>query len=728
VGLHRLLYDNTIDPADHVDEVLALVKRAVGSRAIGLVVDNVQYLDHATINFLASLVREYHDSAARLVAVFVFNNDFLELNEHAALFRNLIDDLRRADHEHVLHCTLSDLSVDEMNLFLDHMISVGGGRFERGFTSRYPLLAAMLRAKIVPRPLDLLQTMFYLVDEAALQRRDDLLYVEDIDRLHDALESIPPELKGLLAKRWQRIVCSRPRLEAAGRLLALLHTIREEDATSLGISESDWETLITLGFGRENEIGELAFFHERVEHYFSEHYSRIEESVAAQLVHALELGGLDERYFASYLIASAQAGLVTDALVTRAAAFLRSGLPSNNLNVKFGHEMRKLLRRHPKALSPADELQAIREGIILVSAPRGLSYRLKVFDEEIAERKKRLYRYKVAGSDVVSLLRDHASHHFATQADGRALDLLVEAEGLLDQLDFASTASKETSRAAILNRLCVAYKSLADNIAALAAGQASLDIAKRFGAHELVFINHVDLGYIHYGSAPPCDQLLDHWGQAVSYFDLHELEIKQKGFDNAACANLIRSHLLLLEGRFDEAGEINDLWATRCMRQLDAFYGVGFMMLQIVRQLLMPRNQFRPSLLRALVDRAVDTCETYKVNRAYWKVLHARGKIELLAGSNLHAMDAYSAALHQLLKVTVEVNEPLYRFFFEDMAITARRLGIPLPGEVSGIRNAVVRQRMRDIATLGNSEFASFLESYRPCSTFNDGISNLPCP
>lgn len=728
IGLQRLLYDDNINPANHADELLNLVQRAVGSRGVAMIVDNVQYLDPPTVDFLAALVHAYHDTASRFVGVFVFNIDFLELNEHAALFRDLFDELRQPDPEHVLDCVLSDLSIDEVNLFLDHLISVERGRFERGFTSRFPELAGLLRAKIVPRPLDLLQTMFYLVDESALYRRDDVLFVDDIDRFHDALQSIPPELKGLLARRWRRILEARPGLETAARLLAALRTIRAEDAECLGLADADRELLINLGLGKENDLGELAFFHESIERFFSEHYSRIEAPLAKELVAHLEQSGLDDKYFPSYLIASAQAGLVDGALVARATRFLGLGLPSNSLNVAFGQQLLTLIRRHCRALEPAEELRAVHTLAMLVSAPRGLSYRLKIFDQEVAERKSHLDRYKTAGPTFASLLREHASHHFAVQADSRALVLLLECEQLLDELDFASLESKEKSRAAILNRLCVAYKSLADKEAALAAGHASLEIAERLGIHDLVFLNHVDLGYVFYGSIPPSSQLFCNWRKAVLYFDSHESEITAKATDNAACANLVRSHLLLLEGRYREAGEINDLWTTRCMRQMDAFYAVGFMMLQIVRQLLIARERIQPTILRALVDRAIDTCEAYKINRGYWKALHARAKVELMAGTAARAMDAYAASLHQLLKVTVEANEPLYRFFFEDMAITARQLRSPLPEGASLVRSAAIRQRMRDIVDLSDSEFSAFLARYRPCSTFNDGVSNFPCP
>jgi hypothetical protein len=353
---------------------------------------------------------------------------------------------------------------------------------------------------------------------------------------------------------------------------------------------------------------------------------------------------------------------------------------------------------------------------------------LKLFDEEVGERKRHLARYKAVGSEFLTLLKDQASWHFGIQSDTRALDLLLRAKALLPQFDFSSHAERNLSEASILNRLCVAYKSLGDAAAALFAGQASLKHAKRLGAHELVLLNHVDLGYIYYGSVPASPELLEHWRNAVGYFDRHETAITSKSSEYAACANLIRSHLMILEGRLDEASEINDLWITRCMRQFDTFYAVGFMLLQIVRHLLVTPNQYSLGFLRGIVDRAVDTCEAYKVNRAYWKTLHARGKVEFLVGDPARVMDAYGLALRQLLNVTVEANEVLYRYFFEDMAITARQLSMPLPEDASRIRNPNIREQIQEIVTLGDDGFKSFVKSYRPCSTFNNGSSNLPCP
>ncbi|HXY99128.1 MAG TPA: AAA family ATPase [Stellaceae bacterium] len=727
VGLQRILYDDAINPADHVDEILVLVKRALSNRAVALIVDNVQYLDHSTIRFLADLVQNYREAVAKLVGIFVFNTDFLSLNQQAASFREFLYEIHRTGRDQVLRCDLGDLSSDEVNLFLDHLISTGSERFEHGFTFRYPLMAELVRRRVMPRPLHLLQTMFYLADALALRRQGDFLYIEDIDRLHEALNSVPTALHEILRERWRRVLATRPALEPAGRLLAQLRAIRPEDTATLGISGGDREALIVLGFARENELGELTFFHEQVERSFAKEYENVERNVAASLADRLADARLDEVYFPSYFIAAAQSGIVNDSLVKRASLFLNAGLSNNNLNVAFGERLRHLIRERPNALQPAEELRIIHALAILVSASRGLIYRLRVFDAEVKARKRQLAHYRQAGQDFVELLHEHASWYFGTQEDDRARRLLNEACRLIDSLEFPSHRAKEISRARILNRLCVAHKSLADRDAALAAGRASLAIGERLEAPELIFVNHVDLGYIYYGSLPVSAELFNHWRKAVDCYDAHEAEISDKAFDNLACANLIRAQLLILENRLDEAGKVIDVQGPRCMRELDAFFGVSFMLLQIIRQLLSPDPQRRIELLRELTDRAIDACQAYNVNRIYWKALHARAKVELLSASPESTMAAFAASLHQLQMVTTETSEILYRYFYEDMAIAARCMKVSLPVDAGRVRNSFIRQRMTDIMSLTQPQFEVFMDQYKPCATFNDGRSNLPC-
>lgn len=727
LGLYRLLYDHGLSLDRHVQEVTSLVTRGIGARRVALVVDNVQYLSPETIELLAQVVADHDGTASKFAGVFVFNSDYLPLNASALEFFRSLRQRCGGDESSVISCELSDLTDDEANLFFDHLVSMRVDQHRQGFSSRFPLLAETLRKKIVPRPLHLLQTLFYLADVGALHRSDDSLYIHDVDRFHSAVHETPPNLASVLDQRWSRTLEAFPQLAAPMRLLALLRSIRREDWHPLQQADADWELLIHLGLAKEGVDARLGFFHEQIERYFAETHSVLDRPEAAALSRLLTETGLSTTYLQSHVIVASQASSVDDELIHRACALVNDGMPSNSLNVTFGECLRNLVKNRP-TLAPDEELRTVNKLILLVSAHRGLAYRLAVFDAEVTQRKQRLERFTNAGPELTSLLRDHASSYFGTHEDARALRLLAEAEDVLRQVKFPSDRSRDVSRAYILNRLCVAHKSLGDAEMALATGRESLLIARQSDTWELVFLNHVDLGYVYYGSQAPSEELRSHWRSAADCFRQHEGAITARGFDFAACGGLVTCHSHLLDGNLAAAGEVMDVWALRCMRALNSFYGVSFMLMQVLRHLLASDRADRVQLLRDLCDMATDACVTFNVRRAYWQSLHARAKVEALAGNGAAALRYFGLALEQLLQVSHAGNESRYRYFFEDMAISAKSFDVPLPSNVDAIRNAEMRFAVASIGAKTAGEFEAYLNSYQPKSTYQIGNRALFCP
>ena len=726
--LQNILYDLNLDVTKHVDTVLELAKKAINTSKVGLIIDNVQYLDAATINFLSKFVLQYHNTASILVCIFIFNSDYLNINSQALRFQKLLSYLRVDDNEHVLICNLSDLTKSEINLFIDHMISIDDGNFKHGFTSKYPFLTELLHNKIIPRPLHLIQTIFYLWDQEALIRKSDFLYIDDIELLHSLIRTTPPTLKELIRKRWHRILLSHQHLEHLIILLSLLRSIRYEDKDHFNIMEDDWEALISLGLAKENEISELVFFHEQLEWHFVKEYEKIDVNIAKFLVTNLKEKNLDTIYFPSYFIVSVQSNSITNSTLQRAYKYLRKGTSFSNLNITFGENFRYQIRNKPQALSPRKELQALQTLIILVSAFKGLQYRLSVYNQEVDLRKRNIDRYKTAAHEFITLLRDHASCYFGTHEDTKALQLLKEADILTKEFSFPTVRAKDISVASLSNRLCVAYKSLGDRESALNFGKKALKLAKKNNAYDLIFLSYVDLGYVYYGSQKPSSNLLNYWENAIECFDSHEYEINRSNPDNTPCANLIKAHLLMLNGELESAGILIDTWSQRCMNKFNGFYGVSFLLLQIVRNLLLVNPKSRLTLIRGLIDMTVDTCMTYNVSRSYWKVLYALGKVELLADNIDKAITAYQSSFHQLLKVTNTSSELLYKYFFEDFVVTCKKNNIDISKDISKLRNPKNRHNLENILNSNTNDFRDYCNRYIPCSTYNDGISNFPCP
>ncbi|MGE5505348.1 MAG: restriction endonuclease [Actinomycetota bacterium] len=725
VGLYNLLYDPDTRPQYHFDEVLALVKTGIRANRVGMVIDNVQYLPPTTVNFLAQVVDTFRGAASRLACVFVFNTDDLPLASAAKELLQSLKALKGATPDEVLFCELKDLTEGQVNEFLDHLFADEQGRDARPFTEAHEDLAALLRSRTVARPLHLLQVLYALIDQHALTRRGDSVYVADIDRLHAAIYSTPKDLKEVLKLRWDRIVKMRPDIETPLHHLTALRFVPAADWDALGLSREHWDELVGLGIAEETESDALCFFHEQIERAFWECYGKLTRTQARGLLESLHRAGLADDYLPSLVIVSAQTEDLDAALLRKACQHAAQELPSNHLNVCFGNALRGLIRRHSKLIAPREELVAIRQLVLLVSAPETMDARCKIFDAEVASRKRRLPRFAPCGPEFSSLLRDHASWRFATGQDARALTLLQEAQALVqDGLGFPNQDERDRARANILNRICVALKSLGDAPGAEVAGRQSLEIASRLGAHALVFLNHVDLGYIHYGSSPLTDALHSQWSAATATFHANEAAISAEGFSYTACARMIEAHCELLAGNLAQAAETIELWGPRCLRSKEFFYGVAFQLLHILCLLKDADPKRHLPLLRDLCERVIDTCTTFQVTRSYWCALHARAKVALLAGETEEALRDYGSAAEQLLKVTSTASEPLKRYFFEDAAIQARRFGLELPASVAP-RHPQVRAAIAGILAMDRAE----AEHFKVKMTYTDRNGGaLICP
>lgn len=726
--LEDILYDSTVKATDHLADVLGFVRESLATRAVALVFDNVQYLDSVTLGFIEALITEHRQSASRIVCIFVFNTDYLPLNQRASA---LLDGLEQAQtdlpEQFLLH-KLADLSPQEVDLFLNHMIAVDPTRKQDLFTVDHPETAALFRQRIQPRPLNVLQTVFFLADLGAVTRAGDNLYVADVDLLHSTLLQTPRSLKAILARRWSAVESRYPTLVDAIRVLTVLRHVRQDDVERLGVPVGDYELLMLLGIASAESDGTLCFFHEQLERWFVESFWPIDSVAAVRLCQRLEHAGVVDIYFNGYFLAATAGKRLSDDLVRRGSEKVLSGLSTDSGTSLFGKAVLEGLRLHPTAVEADLELQTVRLASLAASANGGVVERISVLGREVKRRRRRLDRYRNAATEFVWLLAEHASWHFGTQDDATALKLLNDGLDLLPALSFRDEREEGRARAYILNRLCVAHKSVGNRAGAIKLGEQGLALAKRWNDADLTFFGYVDLGYIHYDSVPASAALLANWQEAVAFHAAHCGRENARFPDRDACAELIHSKCRLLQGDYDGAGALIDAGIAYCSHSLDVYYGPRFVLLQVLLGLL--RNESRPpiTLLRELVNRAVDLSMRYAARRSYWKALHARAIVESVAGDVAASHRAYAEALAQLLRVTSASNEHLFRYFFEDFAIALRTYRADLPAAVHGVRDIAIKSRIMDVQALSDTAFDEFRHNYQPCSTFSTAGRNLFCP
>jgi hypothetical protein len=722
-----LLYCDASRPSQNRASSIRTVLSLLATRKAAVVIDNMQFLDADTIALINTAVTETRGTAARNVWVLGLNTDVLTAEMPAAGLSGRLRALSADEPDSAFTVHVEGFTEEDARHYLDEALAgdIGGAR-EEPFTITHPETSALIVNRVGTRPLFLEQALQYAVDLGGLGLKAGRLYVTDIERFHNAIDGLPVRIRELIAKRWDflggRLSAGAVSLVGA---LAELISMPMPIIRQLGITREDVHTLVDLGIVAITESNEVRFHHRQHYLYFTDLYREVPAAFARQLLAAVNASGYSDGYPFQETMLRDALGEVRDEDLWRIAAVIIDKIVVGPARQRATPSLLGIFNRPNIAVDPGTELRVINTLCQELKRHVAFETAAAAFQSAYTLRVPRQARYLDYGEEYFGLVHDHVNSFFALHRDGETLPLLESALSDIPRFRFKGEEGRMLARGLLLNRLCVALKTIHDLQAAERSARDSLQIAQVLNDPRLTYKNYIDWGYIYHGFRRYNDELHRKWEAALEIFDSEVAAVRRE----RASALLHRGELQVLERRRDEAADTIEEGIRYSRRTLTPFHEVKLLLLRVVAELAWG-NEASPKDLMRWVDMAEDRAVTTRALRSYWVVFYTRAKLYLLSNDGRKAAGCFIAALEQLAKVLTDARmEERYEPFFEDMAIQLRLSGRAMSRtEVLLIRNARIREAVESIMTMVPSDFDDWLTSYEPTATFDDGRYNLPVP
>jgi hypothetical protein len=728
-ALIELLYSENSRPSSNPEKAIKTVLELLQERKVAVAIDNMQFLDAATIHLINTAITEMAGTAARNVWVLGLNTEVVTAEMPAASLSARLRSLAADDPDKVLAVKLEGLSQHDAKLYLDHALAGEPLESTERFTVIYPQTAALILERAGTHPLFLEQALQHAADRGGLGLRAGRLRVIDIAEFHSAIEQLPDRIRQLIANRWDFV---RRKLQPGALLLvqslAELINIPMQIAYQLGIKRSDIHTLANLSFVDISESNELAFHHRQYYLFFTELYREASPPLAHQLSKLIEDNDLSDQYPFQRIALRETLGQLTNADLVSIAMVVIDKTTIGPARRRATPLLLEIFNRPNISVDPGTELQVVNTLCQEVKRHVAFQSAATAFATAYTIRRSRRGRYLPYGDDYYHFIHDYSNSFFALHRDGEALPLLESSLRELSDFQFQTNETMMLARGKLLNRLCVALKTIHDLGAAELTVQESLAIAESLRDARLVYKNYIDWGYLYHGFSRTSDQLIRLWNKAIIVFQ--ENESSHSSIRGERASFLLHSaELMILNHDRTNALETIEEGIRFSRRTLTPFHEVKLLLLRVVADLAWG-NDVNPRMLIEWLDQAEDRAVATQTQRSFWIVFYARAKLEWMMKDYRSSGRYFLLALEQLAKILTDPRmEERHEPFFEDLAIHMRMTGYRLSNdEMQNIRNLRIRQLVRGILEMESSSFDDLLNQYTPTATFNDGRFNLPVP
>jgi hypothetical protein len=725
-----LLYCDASRPSQNRESSIRTVLSLLATRKAAVVIDNMQFLDTDTIALINAAITETRSTAARNVWVLGLNTDVLTAEMPAAGLSGRLKALAADEPDSVFTVQVEGFTEEDARHYLDEALSgdISGTREER-FTITHPDTSALIINRVGTRPLFLEQALQYAADRGGLGLTAGRLYVADIERFHSAIEGLPGRIRELIAKRWNFLGGRLPAgAVSVVRALAELISMPMPIARQLGIAREDIHTLVDLGIVDITESNEVRFHHRQHYLYFTDLYREVPTAFARQLLAAVDAAGYSGGYPFQDVMLRDALGEFRDEDLWKIAAVIIDKSVVGPARQRATPSLLGIFNRPNLAVDPGTELRVINTLCQELKRHVAFETAAAAFQNAYTLRAPRRARYLAYGEDYFGFVHDYVNSFFALHRDGETLTLLESALSDLSQFQFKAETARQLAQGLLLNRLCVALKTIHDLDAAERSARASLRIAQALDDPRLTYKNYIDWGYIYHGFRRYNGELNQKWGAALEVFEREAATVPSVGKERAS-ALLHSGELQVLAHRRGESIEIIEEGIRYSRRTLTPFHEVKLLLLRVVAELAWG-NEANPKDLMRWVDMAEDRAVTTRALRSYWIVFYTRAKLYLVSNDSQRAAGCLIAALEQLAKVLTDTRmEERYEPFFEDLALQLRLSGrVMSQDEILLIRNARIRQAIESILTMAPPAFDDWVTRYEPTATFDDGRYNLPVP
>ena len=726
----EILYSDGFRPSDHRELCLQAIQRAVRTTRSAVIIDNVQNFDDATIAALAEMLALSGDPSRRDVWVLGVNTEFLTSTAAVTRLHQHILDASTADsYGAVRSFHVEGFSKEDGKLYLRHVVGIGEDDIAIGFTDVEPDLADLILQKTDLNPLFLEQALLHAETKGGLMRRAGRLYVASIPVFRETIETLPPHVRQLIARRWEILRTRLPTgAETVVRALSVLGSARPLFFDAIEVAPAAIDELVQTGMLQRSETNELRFYHNQHALFFEDKFStNLGTDFARRCLAALATLRTQEDYFyASFLLRDA-AGTMDLPDIATVAERIAVDRDFTRIRLRAGSILFRLLNSPQLQIDAGIELHALRT--VCEDLERQVAYgkALDRYRKAYEARRRRLERYLPFGEAFYTFVYAFVDAQFAVSADEQAGPIIEQVLREQSRFTFSSEAARDRATGWFLNRLSVADKTRGDDERAEEDLRRSLELAARTGDNPLVFANYVDWGNIFFGERAKNSLVIEKWSAAVDVFTAGHGSDPEMDV-HVPNALFHKSYVAVLRGDLRGADRVITDGLIESQRQLNAFYEIKLMLLSAVARLIEGASPETLHDARKAVDKAIARCVTWGALRPYWVGFYTRAKLELAVGEQARARDSFLGAAEQMLQLGGRMSSR-HVAFLDDFALACARYMWEIPNHVvRAIPTPSLQMRVVRLAALRGSELDTFLSSYAPTASLTDGRTNLPLP
>jgi hypothetical protein len=733
--LTRILYDPGFPIWDHIDSVAEGIVSLLKKRRTLLIIDNIQFTNDQFITLLeALLIHIQHLRDERVALVLSINTDFVRPESRVAA---LLTKLRAwgadaSKSNTALHSRLNDFDTEDVAEFVQSVFSGKTGSGETA--SLYEKTLELLVRQVQPRPLNLWQSMMYLVDEGIASLEGDRLRISGDESLLSRLTYIPVRLEDLLALRWLRIHENEARggvaqdeLETAVRAAYLLGNDARERLLGLGATQRAIDRLLRAGIFTIRAGDRIQFFHSQVFNFFRTRYFNLDRDTAATLKRSFESLHLTKRKFQQYLILSHFSGDVSGAVLTATVRHMAR----DGLTIDYWREYTNILLRY--LMNPRRALSVTSlKGVTLVSQwqqrleslPRGATTLREFLTKQVLKNS----RNSLPGRTLFDFYIATANACLSTYNDTEALEVIILALGDLEHSHFADAAEHNIALATVLNRKVATLKNFGRVEEALEVGREALKRFREVGHLSMVVETLFDLGSLLMGVSERRAEAWRLLEQGCEEFRLH----KESMVDSAPYRYYyVSAELLLRDRRFTEAYNLCAEGARYAERVGIHFWGIRLVLLEVAARLLAgPHSEVEFETINRLLIKARDWANATQAERSRWALAYLDGKFLTQRGEYERAGKAFSEAVASLASRLRTPEQIAWRgSLLCNIAVSCRRYNLTLDEHsVAQLANNAVRAEIMEILAMSDSAFTRYEETYASQALFNYGDETIELP
>ena len=730
--LARALYDQTFDIWKHVNEVVCGIMSLPQNTPTLLVVDNIQFTDDRFIDFIEGLILQLkHTHSKRFIIVLAVNTDFVapesQMAELLRKLRSWSADPNAANA--VYHSVLPEFDIDDVAEFIQAALS--GTKSSPHAIRFYEKTLKLIIDRVQPRPLNLWQTLMYLVDEGLLTYEEDRLELKGDHTLLSRLSDIPAKLHDLLALRWHRIRqnCTREgirpsELDATAQAAYLLGSDTQGQLLSAGATERAVGSLLKAGILVSNRAGRIQFFHAQVFNFFRDRFRTLDGETAKQLKQNFETNKIARAKFQQYFLLCHFAKAVTGAVLI---ATVRE-LDRNGLTVDYWRQYCDALLSY--LIEPSRSLgKTSIQGVTLVGQWQQRFESLKVgattLRSFLTGRILRSSRKSLPGDVLFAFYTTAINAFLAIYEDEEALELITVALRDLEQCRFLAPNRRDAALGTILNRQAATLKNFGYVEEALAAGRDALARFERIKDYSMVVETHFDIASILLGTRERGSEARQLLEDGCKIFRLHQTTMREP----TPCRYFyIRAEMAIQDHDFLKAYEFCTAGTHHAERVGNHFWGIRLILLDVTARLLKGgRSRKNLDQVRRLLLNARDWSNVSHAERSRWAISYLEGKYWTLAREPTLAGKAFCDAMVSLGKRLRTPEQVAWRrHVLKDIAVTCRREGIDLDeSTMSLLVNQGVRAELSEIVSMSDRDFKTFQQSRVREAAFSRGTQTI---